>query len=175
MSTQAAAPDSTRPFAGYAEPEERPPLGSYAALTALFNVLFAGAVAGAQRSGRGLPDRVAPEDVVLTGVASHKLSRLLAKDKVTAWLRAPFTRYQEPGGPGELEERPRGSGARRLIGELVVCPYCLGMWTSAGLHVGLLYAPRVTRLISSTFTALTISDFLQIAYKAAEERGLGGE
>jgi hypothetical protein len=49
------------------------------------------------------------------------------------------------------------------------------MWTSAGLHIGLLYAPRVTRLISSTFTALTISDFLQIAYKAAEERGLGGE
>ena len=122
-----------------------------------------------------LPDRVAPSDVVLTGVASHKLSRLLAKDKVTAWLRAPFTRYQQPGGPSELEESPRGSGARRAIGELIVCPYCLGMWTSAGLHVGLLYAPRVTRLISSTFTALTISDFLQIAYKAAEERGLGGE
>jgi|SRR5437588_3286148 len=175
MSTQTATEGSVRPFSGYAEPEERPPLTSYATLTAVFNLLFAGAVAGAQRSGRKLPDRVAPSDVVLTGVASHKLSRLLAKDKVTAWLRAPFTRYQQPGGPSELEESPRGSGARRAIGELIVCPYCLGMWTSAGLHVGLLYAPRVTRLISSTFTALTISDFLQIAYKAAEERGLGGE
>jgi hypothetical protein len=27
---------------------------------------------------------------------------------------------------------------------------------------------------ASTLTALTVSDFLQIAYKAAEDRGLGG-
>ena len=43
------------------------------------------------------------------------------------------------------------------------------------MHVGLIYAPRTTRVLASTFTALTISDFLQIAYKAAEERGLGGD
>ena len=41
--------------------------------------------------------------------------------------------------------------------------------------MGLIYAPRTTRVLASTFTALTISDFLQIAYKAAEERGLGGD
>jgi hypothetical protein len=40
--------------------------------------------------------------------------------------------------------------------------------------VGLLFAPRTTRMLASTFTALTISDFLQIAYTAAEDRGLGG-
>jgi hypothetical protein len=40
--------------------------------------------------------------------------------------------------------------------------------------VALVYAPRTTRLVASTFTALTISDFLQIGYKAAEDRGLGG-
>jgi hypothetical protein len=161
-------------FRGYAEPEEQPPLGSYAALTALFNAGFAGAVAAAQASGRELPERIGPADVVLLGTASHKISRLITKDKVTGFARAPFTRYQEPGGPGEVEEKPRGRGFRRAIGELLVCPYCLGMWTSAGLHVGLVFAPRTTRLLASTFTALTISDFLQIAHKAAEDRGLGG-
>ena len=55
-----------------------------------------------------------------------------------------------------------------------MCPYCLGLWTTAGFNLGLLWAPRTTRLLASTFTALTISDFLQIAYKAAEEKGLGG-
>lgn len=174
MAVEAAREDPAGPFAGYAEPHERPPLGSYAALTAIFNAAFAGALAAAKPAGRELPEQIAAGDVVLIGVASHKLSRLITKDKVTAWLRAPFTRYQEPGGPGELEEAPRGSGARRAIGEMVVCPYCLGMWASAGFHVGLVFAPRTTRLLASTFTALTISDFLQIGYKAAEERGLGG-
>ncbi len=73
-----------------------------------------------------------------------------------------------------MDERPRGDGARRALGELLACPYCLGLWSAAGFHLGLVWAPRTTRLVASTFTALTISDFLQIAYKAAEDRGLGG-
>ena len=112
--------------------------------------------------------------MILIGTASHKLSRLLAKDKVTTFLRAPFTEYQGRGGPAEVEERARGEGPRRAIGELLICPYCLGLWTSGAFHAGMLFAPRATRVAASTLTALTLSDFLQIAYKAAESRGLGG-
>jgi hypothetical protein len=157
---------------GYAPPAERPPLGAYAALTALFNAGFGAGMVVAARSGR-LPERIGAGDVILLGTASHKLSRLISKDKVTAFLRAPFTEYQGSGGPGELEERPRGSGLRRGVGELVACPYCIGLWVSGGFHLSLLWAPRLTRVLASTFTALTVSDFLQIAYKAAEEKGLG--
>ena len=167
-------PRADGPISGYAPPEERPPLGSYAAFAAVFNAGVIGALAAARASGRELPERYGAGDVVLIGTASHKVSRLIAKDKVTSFLRAPFTRYQEQGGPAELEESPRGSGLQRAIGEMIACPYCLGLWASAGFHVGLLYAPRVTRMLASTFTALTISDFLQIAYKAAEDKGLGG-
>jgi hypothetical protein len=113
--------------------------------------------------------------LVLAGVATHKLSRLIAKDRITAFARAPFTEFQQPGGPAEVEERARGEGLRRTIGELLVCPYCLGMWISGGFHLGLVTAPRTTRFAASVLTGLTISDFLQIAYKAAEERGLGGK
>jgi hypothetical protein len=174
MSVEADQDWEQGPFAGYAPPEERPPLGSFAALTALFNAGFGAALVAAARQGR-LPERVGPGDVALIGAASHKLSRLISKDKVTAFMRAPFTEYQGSGGPGELEEKVRGRGLRRAVGELIACPYCLGLWASAGMHVGLIYAPRTTRVLASTFTALTISDFLQIAYKAAEERGLGGD
>jgi hypothetical protein len=159
-------------YSGYAPPPARPPLGTYAAATALFNAAFAGALAAAARTGK-LPDRVGAGDVVLIGVASHKLSRVVTKDKITAFARAPFTKYQEPGGPGEVEERARGRGVRRVVGELLVCPYCLSVWTSAGLHLGLIYAPRTTRVVASTFSALTLADFLHIAYKAAERKGLG--
>jgi Protein of unknown function (DUF1360) len=90
--------------------------------------------------------------------------------------QAPFGAYAgfTAAFNGEVEERPRGRGLRRATGELLVCPYCLGLWTSAGMHAGLLFAPRVTRTVASTFTALALADFLQIAYKAADERGLGG-
>jgi hypothetical protein len=159
-------------YSGYAPPPEQAPLGSYAATSALFNVAFAGALAAAAHTGR-LPERVAAADVVLIGVASHKLSRVVTKDRIMAFARAPFTKYQEPGGRGEVEERARGRGLRRVIGELLVCPYCLSVWASAGLHVGLIYAPRSTRIVASTFSALTLADFLHIAYKAAERKGLG--
>ena len=158
---------------GYAPPRERPPLLFYLAAMVLFNALFAGGLLLARRRGRELPERPAPGDVLLVGIASHKLSRLITKDKVTSPVRAPFTELQGSGGPGELEERARGGGARQAIGELLICPYCLGLWVVASFSVGLLFAPRLTRFVAAVFTALTGSDFLQIAYKAAEEKGLG--
>jgi hypothetical protein len=162
-------------LAGYAPPDERPPLAAYATFATVFHTVMAGAVAAAKRSGRDLPHRVEPGDVALIGTASYQLSRLVSKKKVTAFVRAPFTELEGRGGPAELEERPRGSGLRRALGELLVCPYCLGLWASGGFHVGLVFAPRATRFSASVLSAMAISDFLQIAYKAAEERGLGSD
>lgn len=157
----------------YAAGSDRPPLLSYAALMTIFSALFGGGLLAAHRSGRGLPERVGASDLVLIGTASHKFSRLLAKDKVTSPLRSPFTKFEGKGGPAEYEESSRGRGARKAIGELLICPYCLGLWVVALLSFGLVFAPRLTRFVASVFAALTISDFLQIAYKAAEEKGLG--
>jgi hypothetical protein len=172
--TEARPKAAGGPYTGYAEPVDRPPFKSYATFAALFNAGLAASIVAAGRRGRELPERVEPSDLALLGVASHKISRLVSKDKITAFARAPFTEFEESGGPAEVEERARGRGLRRAFGELLICPYCLGLWTSAGLHVGLLRAPRTTRFVASIFSALTISDFLQVAYKAAEDRGLGG-
>jgi hypothetical protein len=159
-------------YAGYAPPRERPPFAAYATFATVFHAAMAGAVAAAKRSGRDLPDRVEAGDIVLVGTASYKLSRLISKKKVTSFVRAPFTELEGKGGPAELEEKPRGSGARRAVGELLVCPYCLGLWASGGFHVGLLFAPRATRFSASVLSAMAVSDFLQVAYRAAEEGGL---
>ncbi|MBS1843582.1 MAG: DUF1360 domain-containing protein [Actinobacteria bacterium] len=140
---------------------------------AVFNALFGAGLLLAKRRGRELPEKPAAGDIVLIGVASHKLSRLIGKDKVTSPLRAPFTELEGHGGPGEFEEASRGTGARKAIGELLICPYCLGLWVVAAFAIGLLFAPRLSRFVAAVFTALTASDFLQIAYKAAEEKGLG--
>ena len=176
MSVEAEHHEATDgPYAGYAPPRERPPLAAYATFATVFHAAMAGAVVAAKRSGRELPERVDASDIVLIGTASHKLSRLVSKKKVTAFVRAPFTELEGKGGPAELEEKPRGSGLRRALGELLICPYCLGLWASGGFHAGLLFAPRTTRFSASVLAAMSISDFLQVAYKAAEERALGRE
>ena len=158
--------------AGYAEPQERPPFLPYLGFMSTFAALSAAALWIAKRQER-LPEKVSPGELLLVGTASHKLARLLAKDKVTSPLRAPFTELEGNGGPAELEESSRGTGLRKAIGELLICPFCLGLWVVAAFSVGFLFAPRVTRFVASLFAALTISDFFQIAYKAAEEKGLG--
>ena len=155
--------------AGYAPDAERP-LGAYAGLASAFGLGMAGALAGLHAGGRQLPERFSAGDVLLAGAATHKISRLLTKDKVTSFVRAPFTRFQEPSGHGELEEAPRGDGMRYAIGELLVCPYCVAQWVAAGFAVGLVAAPRATRFVGGIYAAETISDFLQLAYKAAEDR-----
>jgi hypothetical protein len=151
-------------------PHEHRPLAAYAGLTAAFGAALGGSLLGLRAGGRELPERLPASDLALAGIATHKVSRLLAKDKVTSFLRAPFTRYEEPAGHGELEEAPRGTGLRYAAGELLVCPYCLAQWVAAGFAVGLVAAPRTTRLIAGIYAAETISDFLQLAYKAAEDR-----
>jgi hypothetical protein len=149
----------------YAKAAEHRPLAGYAALSATLGAAFAAGLIKAP-----LPERIGAGDIVLAGVATHKLSRLLAKDKVTSFLRAPFTEFQEPSGQGEIEEKPRGRGLRLATGELLVCPYCLGQWVAAGFAVGYVRAPRLTRLLAGMYTMYAISDGLQLAYLAADER-----
>jgi Protein of unknown function (DUF1360) len=169
-SLQPATEALRSPLDGYSPPDEEKPLGSYGALSAVFGAAFVGALTAAHRAGRPLPKEIGVTDVVLTGIATHKLSRLIAKDKVTSFLRAPFTEFQEPSGKGEIEEKPRGRGLRYATGELLVCPYCLAQWIAAGFAVGYVHAPRLTRLCAGMYTMYAISDGLQLAYLAAEER-----
>jgi Protein of unknown function (DUF1360) len=165
MTTQTYEPDLLNEYA----PDRDIPVRSYAALMSVFLALATAFAAWFRGSGRKMPDRIDGKDLALLTVASHKASRMIAKDRVATPIRAPFTRYDDEAGPGEVSEQPRGSGPRRAIGELLVCPYCLGMWTSATFVAGLLVIPRFTRWVASVLVAFFGSEVLQIAYKKAEE------
>ena len=154
-------------FAGYSQGEQ--PLGSYLALSVVFNTGFAAALVAAARRGR-LPDRLRLDDVFATALATHKLARLITKDAATSFLRAPFVRLDDKSGSNSLAEEPRGEGMQHSLGELLSCPECTGQWVAAALTVGMLHAPRVTRVVTSTFTALAVADLLQFAYAGLKSR-----
>jgi Protein of unknown function (DUF1360) len=144
------------------------PLGTYAVLTAGFLGLVGAGLGHAARRNR-LPCRMGLADLALVGVASHKLSRLVATDEVTAFARAPFVEVAR-GKDGDIEEEPRGQGPRRAVGELITCPSCVGQWLAAGLFFGHLWAPRATRAVSSIFVVDAISDFLHVGYRGLKDR-----
>jgi|SRR5579859_188920 len=154
--------------ARYSGDDDRPLRGYAITMTVYAGVV--GTLAGLTRlTGRDIPDRFPAADIVLCAAATHKLSRLLAKDPVTSPLRAPFTSYQGTQGPAELKEEVRGQGGRKTVGELVTCPFCTGMWVATGLTAGLIYLPRTTRIAMGTLTALAGADMLQFVHAWLEK------
>jgi len=149
---------------GYSAGADRP-LGGYVTTMGAYSAVL-GALAGAVRiSGREIPsDGLSPYEVLLAAAATHKISRLITKDPVTSPLRAPFTSYDGTAGPAELTEEVRGHGARKTVGELVTCPFCASVWVGTGLTAGMIFMPKVTRLVMSAFSALAGADMLQFAH-----------
>jgi hypothetical protein len=153
----------------YRAGEDRP-LRGYVLIMSVFAALVSGAAGLVALTGRRLPEGFGPWDVVLLAAGTQKLSRTISKDAVTSPLRAPFTRYTGTSGPAEvMEEARKTSGLRHSIGELITCPFCLDMWVATGFAIGMVFAPRFTRLVAGTFTVLTGADFLQLAYARAQQ------
>jgi hypothetical protein len=158
---------SLRAFAGYSEQEQ--PFGSYATIAAIFNSGMVTAFVTAKRRGR-IPERFGFADIVGMGFATHKIARLITSDSVTSFIRAPFVHLEEKKGTNSVRETARGRGVQRSLGELLSCPECTGQWVAGGLLVGMLHAPKVTRAITSMYTALAIGDLLQFFYAGLKRR-----
>jgi hypothetical protein len=146
------------------------PLFSYAVLVGVFNLIFVLFLLLTKVSGRPIPERIKLGDIVLLGVATHKLSWIVSRDAITAPLRAPFTELEEMKSPTNVQEKPRDTGLQRSLGELLTCRFCLGMWISAFFAYGLVLFPAATRLVGAIFTILTLSDHLHQTYNALMNR-----
>jgi Protein of unknown function (DUF1360) len=155
----------------YSQGEDRP-LTAYAGGMAVYSTIVLALGVTARAQGRSLPSPT-PFEVVLVATATHKLARLISKENITSALRAPFTRYEGTAGPAELHEEVRGHGAKHAIGELITCPFCLAQWTATGFTFGLIFAPKATRLVATTMTAVAASDFLQLAYSWSQQKATG--
>jgi hypothetical protein len=153
---------------GYSAGADRP-LGGYLTTMSAYTCMVGALTGAAALSGREIPaDGLSPQDTLLVAVATHKISRLITKDPATSPLRAPFTTYAGAAGPAEVAEKASGRGVREAVGELVSSPLAADLWVATGLTAGLVFRPRVTRLVMSTFAALAGADLLQVLYARLE-------
>jgi hypothetical protein len=130
------------------------PLPQYAALAGTFSAVLGSFLFVA---GRRLPERVSLADTVRIGLASYKIGRLIAKDPVTSFVRAPVT--EDPDAT-----EPKREGPARALGELLTCPYCIGLWVASGFAYTLVLFPRQTRLVTTIFGGQAVADFLNAAF-----------
>ena len=152
-------------------PDKDMALGGHAVLVGVYNGSLAAFALSQRRSDRGLPDGFPAGDLLLLSVATYKLSRLIAKDRIMAFMRAPFTRLQgDSDRPGEVSEEPRGHGLQHAVGELLVCPFCLGQWIGTGLLATYLRQPRFARTVAAALTIVAGSDLLQETWVAVDKR-----
>ena len=151
--------------------DDRPLLG-YLVLMGTYGSLCAATVAAVARKARrdGALEPLRLRDLAVTAVAVFRMSRTLAKDAVLSPLRAPFVVFEKPGGPDELIEAPRPGPVRHAVGELVVCPFCLGQWVATAAVAGHLLMPRTTRWVTGGMAAVAVSDALQLVYDKGQQK-----
>ncbi|WP_344654441.1 DUF1360 domain-containing protein [Cryptosporangium japonicum] len=151
-------------------PDDRP-LRGYLTLIGAYGGTVAGLTGLAVALGRKAPRTVSAGDVALLTAATYKLSRILTKDAIASPLRAPFTRFVEPAGEGEVNEEPaHHDPLRHAAGELANCPFCTSMWIATAFAAGLVFAPGFTRVAATALTAVAGSDLLHFAYTAVREK-----
>ncbi|MDQ1629907.1 MAG: hypothetical protein QOI54_3651 [Actinomycetota bacterium] len=144
-------------------------LSGYAGAISVFGAATGAVTLAAWRSGRR-PAPLSPYELSCLCVATHKVSRLVAKDAVTSPLRAPFTRFEGATGDAELAEEVNGRGPRKALGELLTCPFCLAPWVATTFMAGYTFLPGLTRAAVAVLTAVAGADFLQLAYAGAQQR-----
>ena len=154
----------------YSDGEERP-LGGYLKVLGVYTAAVTGLGGLGRLAHREVPKQVGPWDLGLLSVATHRLSRTLAKDPIASPLRAPFTEYEGVGAAAELKEQVRTEhGLQHSVGELISCPMCLAQWVATVFGVGLVFAPRQTRLAMAVLSAVAASDFLQYLYSVLQQQ-----
>jgi hypothetical protein len=129
----------------------------YAAINAVYAVVAAGVLYGTRE--RAAEDPIAVRELVPLSAATFALSKLVAREKVGAWLREPFV-DQDGHAP-----RPTGRRLQRAIGELVTCTRCVGAWSALGV-VGLRVAsPTTGRTAANVLAASAANDWLQAGFR----------
>lgn len=139
-------------------------------MLALYGGLAGGATVLLRSRADRLDNRMDGMDLLVYGLATEHLSRVLTKDSVTAVLRAPFTQFKEPAGEGEVNEDVIGDGARHAAGELLTCPFCAAQWVATALIAGRVAAPRLTQAVVSVSAIARIGDYLQFVYALFRNR-----
>ncbi len=140
---------------------------SYALLSGLFNLALA------LFCWRRKPEQIGMKDWGLLTLATFRMSRLLAYDKVMQTYRSPVVEVvpHDSGAGDTTQARPEATGIKRALGEMISCPICNGTWIAAGLVYGLCLVPNYTRTLMTVMSAVGAAEMLHAAFESVQWNG----
>lgn len=140
---------------------------SYVFLSGIFNLGLA------LFCWRRRPDQIDLQDWGLLTLATFRMSRMVAYDKVMQTYRSPVVDIvPHDSGAGETTRvKPDATGMKRALGEMISCPICNGTWISAGLVYGLCFVPNYTRTLINVMSAVGAVEILHAAFEAIQWQG----
>jgi len=98
-----------------------------------------------------------PYELLMLGLASFRIGRMLAYEGVAEPLREPFTQTElDDSGAGQTVVAA-GQGVRFALGQLLSCPICIGTWVAAALVYGLQLVPRPTRILLAIMSTIGVA------------------
>ncbi len=145
------------------------PVFSYALLMGTYAAVFAGLYRFATRNGRPL-ERPRGGDFALLAVASYKLSRIVTMSFIGSPLRAAFAERGPSLKGGEVQDKARGQGLQRAVGNLVTCPFCFSVWSTTFVVFGYSIARRATLQASTILSIAAVDDFLNLGFRNLREQ-----
>lgn len=138
----------------------------YALLEAAFLGGLGTVIALTRRSDRTGSPAIPRAEFPVLAIATFALADVIAKEKISTWLREPFVLE----GADHKAVKPEGDGLRYAIGELITCTRCVGTWSALAL-VGLRTASPSAGRATSTILALAgINDIAQSGFRLLAER-----
>lgn len=138
----------------------------YALLEGAFLTGLASVIAVARRRTADGQAVIPLQELPILAVATFALADVVAKERVSTWLREPFVAE----GVDHKPERPEGTGLRYAVGELLTCTRCVGTWSALGL-VGLrTLSPAAGQATAAVLALAGANDLLQSGFRLLAER-----
>jgi hypothetical protein len=110
-------------------------------------------------------------DLALLGLATYRLGRLIAYDRVMEPFRQFVTEtVPDSTGAGESVD-PKGEGFQQAMGQLVCCPICAGTWVAALLTYLFFIFPGPTRVFLIMTSVIAIAEILGAVTEALSWAG----
>lgn len=138
----------------------------YAILESVFATGLAAVIRLTRRKEAAGQAPLSGADLPVLALATFALADVVAKERVSTWIREPFVKESADHKPVEAE----GSGLQHAIGELLTCSRCMGTWSALGL-LGLRSAsPSASRVVNGVLALTGLNNVLQAGFRLLAER-----
>ncbi len=153
------------PGAASSPPSASGPL-DYVVLEAVFASGMAGLIGLTLRREKDGTSAIPLTELPVLALATFTLADVLAKERISTWIREPFVVEDADRKP----VHPEGSGLRYAFGELLTCTRCVGTWSALALVALRTGSPPAGRAAARVLALAGVNDLIQSAFRLLAER-----